>query len=101
ASDAYVAGLTAYREGDPQAWLAFFAEAVFDAARAGEALADEVRALQAEWSARAGNPRRDSAAAAIIAALPAVPVIDLRAARGITGASAKATLQGIDRLAQT
>lgn len=100
ASDAYVAGLTAYRAGDPAAWLAFFADAVFDAARAGEALADDVRGLQAEWSARAANPRRDSAAAAIIAALPAVPVIDLRAARGITGTSAKATLQGVDRLVE-
>jgi len=99
APDAYVAGLTAYRAGDPRAWLEFFADAVFDAARAGEALTDDVRALQTEWSARAGNPRRDSAAAALIAGLPAVPVVDLGAARRITGASAKATLQGIDRLA--
>lgn len=73
---------------------------MFDAARAAEALADEVRALQAEWAARAGNPRRHPAAAALIAALPAVPVVDLRAARAVTGSSAKATLQGIDRLAE-
>lgn len=99
ASDDYVAGLTAHREGDPAAWLAFFARAVFDAARAGEELADDVRALQAEWAVNAGHPRRDSAAAAIIAALPATPVVDLAAARAVTGASPKATLAGIDRLA--
>jgi Fic family protein len=98
ASEEYVAGMTAHRRGDTVTWLSFFAGAVHAAARAGEALAGDVAGLQARWAAQAGHPRRDSAAAALIAALPAAPVVDLAGARRLTGASAKSTLAAIDRL---
>ncbi len=98
ARDRYVEGLTAFRRGDAGAWLATFNDAVFRAARAGEELAASVGALQGEWAERAGQPRRDSAAAALIRRLPEEPIVDLATARRLTGASAQATLGGIDRL---
>jgi Fic family protein len=98
AGDRYVDGLTAFREGDAAAWLEFFNDAVFRAARAGEELADNIRALQERWSEQAGRPRRHSAAALLIRRLPETPIVDLAAARRLTEASAQATLGGIDRL---
>jgi Fic family protein len=98
AGERYIDGLTAFRRGDAEAWLAFFVESAFRAARAGEELADGVRALQDEWIARAGHPRRDSAASTLVQRLPEEPIVDLAAARRLTGASAQATLGGIDRL---
>ena len=85
ARDRYVEGLTAFRRGDAGAWLATFNDAVFRAARAGEELAASVGALQGEWAERAGQPRRDSAAAALIRRLPEEPIVDLATARRLTG----------------
>ena len=96
--DRYVDGLTAFRRGDAGAWLATFTDAVHRAARAGEELAQDVGRLQDTWTRQAGDPRRDSAAAALIRRLPEEPIVDLRAARGLTGASSQATLGGIARL---
>ncbi|MDX6555681.1 MAG: hypothetical protein QOD86_1876 [Miltoncostaeaceae bacterium] len=99
--DRYVRGLTSFRDGNAEAWLTFFAEAVHRAARIGEDLADAVADLQDEWARRAGHPRRDSAAAALIRRLPEEPVVDLRTARRLTGATPQATLRAIDRLADS
>lgn len=97
--DGYVAGLTAFRRGDAESWLRFFGEALFTAARIGEDLADGVRALQQEWITQAGSPRAGSAAAILVERLPEEPILDLVTARRLTGASAPATLGGIERLA--
>jgi Fic family protein len=98
--DRYVEGLTAFRRGDAGEWLTFFNQAVFRAARIGEQLADDVRALQRGWTERTRHPRRDSAAATLIRRLPEDPIVDLAAARRLTDASAQATLRGIDRLVE-
>jgi Fic family protein len=98
AGDRYIRGLTAFRDGDAGTWLEFFNDAVSRAARAGEELADDIRALQEEWSKRAGRPRRHSAAASLIRRLPEEPIVDLASARRLTEVSAQATLGGIDRL---
>jgi Fic family protein len=97
--DRHVRGLTSFRTGDAEAWLAFFNGAVHRAARVGEDLADAVTDLQEEWSRMAGHPRRDSAAAALIRRLPEEPIVDLAAAVRLTGATPQATLRAIDRLA--
>lgn len=97
--DRYIGGLTAFREGDAGQWLAFFAQTVFRAARAGEELADDIRALEERWREQAHRPRRGSAASTLITRLPEEPVVDLAAARRLTGTSTQAALRAIDRLA--
>jgi len=96
--DRYVGGLTAFRNGDAGQWLAFFAQTVFRAARAGEGLADGIRTLQDRWREQAHRPRRGSAAATLIARLPEEPVVDLAGARRLTGTSTQAALRAIDHL---
>jgi Fic family protein len=96
---AYVAGLTGFREGHVEAWVASFAEACASAAVLSGELADQVERLQRVWYARAGRPRRDSAAAKIIAALPAQPILSAPTARGLSGASQQMTLEGLKALA--
>jgi Fic family protein len=99
--EGYVAGLTAFRAGDHRRWLDLFLAALHRAVALAEALAADVAALQARWRARAGGPRADSAAEAIIARLPTQPVLDLRRATALTGASGEATRRAIDRLARS
>ena len=99
--DQYIAGLTSFRGGDHGAWLAFFLQVVHEASVIAENLADAISQLQQDWRERAGHPRKDSATAALITHLPAEPIIDLRAATRITGASSQATRLAINRLEST
>lgn len=75
-----------------------FDRPVTGSAGIADTLVTDVRDLQPAWHTRAGAPRTDSAADALIAGLPASPVVDLAAARTLTEASAKSTLAAIDRL---
>jgi len=56
--------------------------------------------LQATWLARAGRPRRDSAASRIIAALPAQPITSAATVRAAIGASHQRSLDGLKALAE-
>lgn len=95
----YVDGLTAFREGRVAEWVASFSGAAAAAASVSIELADEVAGLQAEWRDRAGRPRSDSAAARIIARLPALPVLSASTARGAIGVSQQQTLAALKSLA--
>jgi len=97
-SDAYIAGLSAFRAGDHGEWLAFFLETVHASTTLAEGLLRDVLVLQERWRTLAGKPRADSAAEALIARLPEIPIIDLTAATSLTGASREATRKAIDRL---
>ncbi len=97
---AYVSGFESFRAGMIPDWIGSFAEAALAASRASIRLADEVAALQVAWAGRAGNPRADSAAARLIALLPALPVLSAPTARGAIGASQQATLAGLKVLEQ-
>jgi Fic family protein len=94
----YVKGLTSYRYIDWLDWLDLFTGVVARAALASERLASEVRELQLRWRARAGNPRSDSAASRLIAALPAYPVLTLASARQVTGLSDEACRNALNAL---
>jgi Fic family protein len=96
---AYVAGLTAYREGRLPDWIGSFSEAAGRAAAVSIELADEVVALQADWRQRAGKPRAGSAASRLIALLPALPVLSAPTARAAIGISQQQTLAGLKALA--
>lgn len=97
---AYIDGLTAFREGRIGAWVASFAGAAARAATVSIELADQVATLQASWRARAGRPRADSAAAHLIALLPALPVLSAPTARGAIGVSQQQTLAALKALAE-
>jgi Fic family protein len=97
-SAAYVRGLTSFRYGNPDDWYEHFARAVLEAAQASGEFVRRVAALQSSWYEQAGRPRRDSAAAKLIAALPAHPVVNLRTGMAITGASDEGVLRAFARL---
>jgi Fic family protein len=97
-ADAYVKGLTSYRYGDESDWYALFADALHSAAVESVAFGERVAGLQERWREQAGNPRRGSAAAKMIDALPSHPVVNLRTAVEITGASEAAVLRAFERL---
>ena len=98
--DAYVQALTAWRYDDDGAhrWVRLLAEAAEDAARASTTLAGQVAGLQEKWLKQAGNPRSDSAAAAIIIALPAYPILGAEQAAAITDRSVVAARNALNRL---
>ncbi|MBA3366871.1 MAG: Fic family protein [Actinobacteria bacterium] len=97
----YVKGLTAYREGQEEAWYGTFADAVEASARKAREFAGGVRNLQEQWFEQAGRPRPQARVRKLIAALPAHPVLDVRTAREITGAASQETArQAVNRLVE-
>ena len=96
----YLAGLTDFREGRVADWVESFADACRVAAVHAAALADEVIALQQEWTRRAGRPRAGSAAAKLIALLPAQPILSAPTIRASIGTSQQQALAGLKALAE-
>jgi Fic family protein len=96
----YVAGLVGFREGRVSEWCASFAGACERASRLSTELVQEIVALETGWYERAGRPRRDSAAARIIAALPAQPITSAATIRAAIGASHQRALDGLKALAE-
>jgi Fic family protein len=94
----YVAGLIDFREGRVAEWVESFANACREAAVHATALADEVATLQREWTQRAGRPRAGSAAAKLIALLPAQPIVSAPTIRAAIGTSQQQALQGLKSL---
>lgn len=97
-ADAYVQGLTSYRFADENDWYALFSDALRISADGSAAFAERIRVLQRQWQEQADHPRRDSAAARLIELLPSHPIINLRAAMELTGASDQAVLRAFERL---
>ena len=94
--DAYVRGLTAFRtEGGLDEWVGYFAERTLLACVEGHRLANALAALVKEWLQRAGRPRRHSAAARLLEALPGQPIVDVATAAQITGASEEAARRAV------
>lgn len=97
--NSYVSGLIDFREGRIAAWVESFSNASAIAATHAAHLADDVDALQREWLQRAGRPRADSAAAKLIAVLPAQPVVSAPTIRGAIGTSQQQSLAALKALA--
>jgi Fic family protein len=100
-ADAYVRGLTAFRQGRLGDWLALFADAVLRAAGHARRLAGDLMALQEGWTSAAGHPRRDSSAADIIRLLPAYPLVNGATVQALTGRSKQAVNEALTRLEAT
>lgn len=98
--EGYVDALTAWRfeEDGPERWIGLLARAAEDAALASGRLAGQVATLQQRWREQAGDPRKDSAAAAIIHALPEYPILDVEKAAGLTGRSEVAARNALNQL---
>ena len=99
-SRAYIAGLTAYRDGRIEDWCLAFARAAERAAAKASELGSRLASLQGAWRERAGRPRRHSSAEALIQLLPAHPIITLRSAAEILHRSRQAANEAIALLAQ-
>jgi Fic family protein len=96
----YVSGLVDFREGRIAEWVESFANACRLAADHAADLADEIAALQRDWTRRAGRPRAGSAAAKLIAVLPAQPIVSAPTVRLAIGTSQQQALEGLKALAE-
>lgn len=86
----YIAGLTSFRGDGVIDWIEHFAAAAAQSAHLARRYLDEVEILMATWREKLGAtaaPRADAAAWAIIALLPAHPVIAAPVAITATGRS--------------
>ncbi len=92
---AYVAGLTAFRDGRPTDWILLFAQAIERAAAKASELALRIAELQERWRERAGRPRRHSSAEALIVDLPAHPIVTVATAQKFLGRSKQAVNEAI------
>jgi Fic family protein len=100
-SRTYTDGLNAFATGRIEAWIDVFAHALTTAARQAGTLAEEIADLQGRWRERAGHPRRDSSAEALITLLPAHPVLTVDAAAKLLGRSGQAANEALATLEKT
>jgi Fic family protein len=96
--DEYVRGLTMYRDSRVAEWCGVFAGAVRLAALESVSFANSLSELQTRWMAAAGNPRKDSSAAGIIAFLPAHPILTVATAQTLLGRSKQAANEAMSLL---
>jgi Fic family protein len=97
--DAYIAGIEGFRTGAVDTWIEYFAEATELAALRSREFSEEVEALQGDWRALLQPIRADSAALALVDLLPRFPVVTAGAAEDEIDRSRRATLTGLERLA--
>lgn len=99
--DAYIDGLTAFRNGDLAGWVEHFSVAAAQAAYLASRYLDEVRNLQEYWRERlraASNPRSDAAAWTLINIIPAHPVLSVAVGVAATGRTKPAVNQAVLQL---
>jgi Fic family protein len=99
--DAYVSGIEAFRAGAVDDWVAYFARATESAALGSREFSEGVEDLQGDWRALLQPVRSDSAALALIDLLPRFPIVTAAAAEGEIDRSRRATITGLERLADT
>jgi Fic family protein len=97
--DAYISGLEGFRTGAVDDWVRYFADATEVAALHSRELSEEVEAIQGDWRALLRPVRADSAALALIDLLPRYPIVTAAAAEGEIDRSRRATITGLERLA--
>lgn len=93
----YVAGLTAFRSGDQDAWLSTFAAATTLACEAAVTFSQWVEAEQARWR-QVLHPRAGSSLAQLIEVLPAHPVLSIDSAAAACGVSRRAVGSAVETL---
>jgi Fic family protein len=97
--DAYISGIEEFRRGAVDDWVAYFARATERAALDSREFSEEVEAIQGDWRRLLQPVRADSAALALIDLLPRYPIVTAAAAEREIGRSRRATITGLERLA--
>jgi Fic family protein len=97
--DVYISGIEAFRTDAVDSWVAYFARATELAALQARVFSEEVEALQSDWRAVLAPISADSAALALIDLLPRFPIVTAAAAENEIDRSRRATLTGLERLA--
>lgn len=96
----YLAGLTLFRVGDVDPWVAWFADVVARAGEASIALVRSVTALQASWGERLAGARADAAARRVPALLPEHPVLTAAVIAAALGVSERTGRTALEMLAE-
>jgi Fic family protein len=94
----YQSGLTLYRQGNVDAWVAWFADAVANASARTLTVLDAVAELEARWAGATATLRADSAARRLLTLLPAHPVLSADTVNdllGVSGPAARAALTAL------
>jgi Fic family protein len=105
---AYIAGLTAFRydappdspaasEGTIQ-WVDRFLNELLRACEDAVSFAEQLEELERKWRSTAGNPRRNSAADLLLAALPGLPILTVETAAKAIGRSSERTNDAVNML---
>lgn len=97
-ADRYVTGLTSWRRGDEEDWLAIFVDAVYRAAIGARGFAEDVTELQEQWVNQAGSPRKNSGARRMIELLPAHPIVNVKTATQLLGGTSERARLAITQL---
>jgi hypothetical protein len=94
----YRSGLTLFRLGQVDPWVAWFAEIVEGSGDAATNLVGSVATLTAAWSERIADVRADAVAHGVLALLPAHPVIGGEIVASELGVSERAARAALDTL---
>jgi len=95
----YLAGLTRYRQEDPEPWVRWFAGAVEKTACSTETILTGILELAAGWPDRLVGVRADAAAHRLVPHLTAHPALDVATAAALAGVSEQAARTALDVLA--
>jgi Fic family protein len=94
----YLSGLTLFRLGQVDPWVAWFAEIVEGSGDAATNLLGAIATLTADWSERIAGVRADAVAHRVLALLPAYPVIGGEIVAEELGVSERAARTALDTL---
>jgi Fic family protein len=94
----YLSGLTLFRLGQADPWVAWFAETVQSSGEATTNLVEAVATLTARWRERIADVRADAVAHRVLALLPAHPVIGGEIVAHELGVSERAARAALDTL---
>ena len=97
--DAYIDGLTAYRDGDVDGWLGFFFEVVQSAVSYTHALGRKLEDLTEEWLGRLSGVHQDALARNLVADLPAHPILSAADVAGQFDVTERGARSALDDLA--
>ncbi|MEA2000842.1 MAG: Fic family protein [Actinomycetota bacterium] len=98
--EAYVGGLTAYRDGDVGRWLEFFFEVVQSAVSYTHSLGMQLDALNADWMERLAGTHEDALARRIVTGLLENPILsasEVAKRHDVTDRGARASLDDLTR----
>lgn len=94
----YLSGLTLFRMGDLDSWVAWFADVAVRSSQRQLALVQSVEELKARWRARL-LARTDACAWNVVGLIPRLPVLDARVVSVELGISDRSALSALQTLA--